>query len=355
MIPYNKLATLVAVLVASFTCAQKACTLTTEKHPSLNWQTCTSSGACSTVSGSVTVDANWRWTHSTSSATNCFSGNTWDSTFCPDGATCASNCCVDGADYAGTYGVTSSNDALSLKFVTQGPYSTNIGSRLYLMETDTKYKMFNLLGNEFTFDVDVSDIGCGLNGALYFVSMDADGGMSKYSGNQAGAKYGTGYCDSQCPRDVKFINGVVSGTAATTNSRLMSAAGTLLRMMPTQVSATSVHAAPRWTFGRPTRSPRPTQPIRARTMPSTAAVGTTAEVHTPPNATLETATPTDATLTHGAKATRLSTVQVLLSPSTHRRSSLLSRSLSPTVPVTSPTSSAFTCRMARLSPTLRPT
>lgn len=25
--------------------------------------------------------------------------------------------------------------------------------------------------------------------------------------NKAGAKYGTGYCDSQCPKDVKFING----------------------------------------------------------------------------------------------------------------------------------------------------
>lgn len=40
--------------------------------------------------------------------------------------------------------------------------------------------------------------------------MDADGGASKYSGNKAGAKYGTGYCDSQCPRDLKFINGEVS-------------------------------------------------------------------------------------------------------------------------------------------------
>lgn len=51
---------------------------------------------------------------------------------------------------------------------------------------------------------------CGLNGALYFVSMDADGGMAKYPTNKAGAKYGTGYCDSQCPRDLKFINGAVS-------------------------------------------------------------------------------------------------------------------------------------------------
>lgn len=40
--------------------------------------------------------------------------------------------------------------------------------------------------------------------------MDADGGLSEYSGNKAGAKYGTGYCDSQCPRDLKFINGEVS-------------------------------------------------------------------------------------------------------------------------------------------------
>ncbi|KAF8652143.1 hypothetical protein AX16_004529 [Volvariella volvacea WC 439] len=31
--------------------------------------------------------------------------------------------------------------------------------------------------------------------------------MAKNSGNKAGAKYGTGYCDSQCPRDIKFING----------------------------------------------------------------------------------------------------------------------------------------------------
>lgn len=50
-------------------------------------------------------------------------------------------------------------------------------------------------------------LSCGLNGALYFVSMDEDGGMSKYPGNKAGAKYGTGYCDAQCPRDLKFING----------------------------------------------------------------------------------------------------------------------------------------------------
>jgi cellulose 1,4-beta-cellobiosidase len=159
MIPATKLAQLVALLGATITVAQQACTLTTETHPSLTWKTCTSSGVCTEVSGAVTVDANWRWTHAVSSSTNCYSGNTWDSTYCPDGETCATNCCVDGADYAGTYGVTTSGDALNIGFVTKGPYSTNIGSRLYLMESETSYKMFKLLGNEFTFDVDVSKIG----------------------------------------------------------------------------------------------------------------------------------------------------------------------------------------------------
>lgn len=36
--------------------------------------------------------------------------------------------------------------------------------------------------------------------------MPEDGGYS-YNGNNAGAKYGTGYCDAQCPHDIKFING----------------------------------------------------------------------------------------------------------------------------------------------------
>lgn len=204
---YRVLATASALLATAR--AQQACTLNSENKPALTWAKCTSSG-CNNVRGSVVVDANWRWTHSTSSSTNCYTGNTWDKTLCPDGKTCADKCCLDGADYSGTYGVTSSGNQLNLKFVTVGPYSTNVGSRLYLMEDENNYQMFDLLGNEFTFDVDVNNIGCGLNGALYFVSMDKDGGKSRYSTNKAGAKYGTGYCDAQCPRDVKFINGVAN-------------------------------------------------------------------------------------------------------------------------------------------------
>ncbi|KAG9386531.1 Glyco-hydro-7 multi-domain protein [Pyrenophora tritici-repentis] len=128
---------------------------------------------------------------SSKESTNCYNGNTWDTTACPDNKACATNCAIDGADYSGTYGITASSNSLKLKFITKGSYSTNIGSRTYLMKDDSTYEMFKFTGNqEFTFDVDLSNLPCGFNGALYFVSMDADGGMKKYSTNKAGAKYG---------------------------------------------------------------------------------------------------------------------------------------------------------------------
>jgi len=187
--------------------AQQVGTQQTETHPTMTWETCTAAGSCTTNQGKIVLDSNWRWVHTTSGYTNCYTGNTWNATICPDDVTCAANCALDGADYSSTYGIDASGNSLSLTFVTKGSYATNIGSRTYLMKDDTTYQEFMLLNNEFTFDVDVSNLPCGLNGALYFVSMDADGGMAKYPTNKAGAKYGTGYCDSQCPRDLKFIDG----------------------------------------------------------------------------------------------------------------------------------------------------
>lgn len=174
-------------------CAQQVGTSQTETHPRMSWQTCTGTGgsSCTTKNGEITLDSNWRWTHTTSGYTNCYTGNAWDSSLCPDGATCAKNCAIDGADYSGTYGISTSGNSLTLKFVTKGQFSTNVGSRTYLMESASKYQMFNVIGKEFTFDVDVSKLPCGLNGALYFVEMAADGGMGK-GNNAAGAKYGTG-------------------------------------------------------------------------------------------------------------------------------------------------------------------
>ncbi|TQN67425.1 Exoglucanase 1 [Colletotrichum shisoi] len=206
----TKFAALLAFAAAAR--AQQVCTSQAETHPPLQWQKCAAGGSCTNVAGSVVLDSNWRWTHTVQGSTNCYTGNTWNNDYCAtgQGANCATNCCVDGADYPNTYGITTSGNELNLKFVTTHPYGKNIGSRVYLMKDQNTYEMFTLLGNEFTFDVDVSNIDCGLNGALYFVSMDADGGLSKFSTNKAGAKYGTGYCDSQCPRDVKFIDGVAN-------------------------------------------------------------------------------------------------------------------------------------------------
>ncbi|KAH9897786.1 cellobiohydrolaseI [Cubamyces lactineus] len=201
----------VALLALSYVAiayGQQAGSLTAETHPRLSIQQCTGKNQCQTQQHSVVLDSNWRWLHSTSGSNNCYTGNTWDTSLCPDPVTCSKNCALDGADYAGTYGITTSGNQLSLKFVTHGPYSTNIGSRVYLMDTsDQKYQIFNLKNQEFTFDVDMSKLPCGLNGALYFVEMDADGGVSRFPNNKAGAKYGTGYCDTQCPHDIKFING----------------------------------------------------------------------------------------------------------------------------------------------------
>ncbi|KAF9525303.1 cellulose 1,4-beta-cellobiosidase precursor [Crepidotus variabilis] len=178
-----------------------------ETHPKLNWQKCTKGGSCTTVAGSIVLDANWRWVHKTGDYKNCYTGNTWDTTLCKSNKDCASNCALEGADYSKTYGITTSGNSLTMKFVTNNDNGANIGSRVYLLASDTKYQMFTLLNQEFTFDIDVSKLPCGLNGAVYFSQMDADGGMSRFSTNKAGAKYGTGYCDSQCPRDIKFING----------------------------------------------------------------------------------------------------------------------------------------------------
>lgn len=40
--------------------------------------------------------------------------------------------------------------------------------------------------------------------------MQQDGGSSEYADDKAGANYGVGYCDAQCPHDIKFIQGAAN-------------------------------------------------------------------------------------------------------------------------------------------------
>ncbi len=187
--------------------SQQAGTLQSETHPPLTTYACTGPGQCTSESSYITLDANWRWTHKAGTSTNCYTGDEWDGGICPDPVTCAQNCALEGADYRGTYGVDVQGDSVGITLVTKGQYDTNIGARTYVMDSSSTYKLYKLKNREFAFDVDVSTLDCGINGALYFVDMDPDGGLSKYPNNKAGAAYGTGYCDAQCPHDDKFING----------------------------------------------------------------------------------------------------------------------------------------------------
>mmetsp|Transcript_25948 Transcript_25948/g.46905 ORF Transcript_25948/g.46905 Transcript_25948/m.46905 type:complete len:480 (+) Transcript_25948:54-1493(+) len=199
--------------LAFFAEAQKIGTHVSEAHPEMPLWLCSSSG-CIKEMKSIVLDSNWRWVHN-GQYTNCYKDGAWNPTLCPDGKTCAENCYLDGAglpQYADTYGIHTVTDGIKVDFVTKSPQGgSNFGSRVYLMNTKQEYEIFKLKNREFSVTVDDARMPCGLNGAIYFVEMDADGGVAASGGtNEAGAEYGTGYCDAQCPHDMKFINGIAN-------------------------------------------------------------------------------------------------------------------------------------------------
>jgi len=197
------------LLLCSQCVSQQVGNFETEEQPFITFKECTNAGGCTSRQAKLTLDANWRWIHSTSGYDNCYTGNAWDTSICTDGATCAQQCALEGVTaekYENTYGVEQLSNGVRLNFVTEHEYGTNVGSRLYLMDGDDKYMMFYLKNREFTVDIDVSELYCGMNGAMYFIEMDEYGGRG-LGNNNAGAKYGTGYCDAQCPHDIKFISG----------------------------------------------------------------------------------------------------------------------------------------------------
>jgi len=85
--------------------------------------------------------------------------------------------------------VKTSGDSLTLE------YAQWIGGpRVYLIEEGgvNENHLFNIPGNEFSFDVELSSMTCGFNAAVYLVGMDK---------NQGGAEAGTRYCDAQAVTD----------------------------------------------------------------------------------------------------------------------------------------------------------
>ena len=133
-------------------------------NPTITLKECTLAGGCTSRQAKLTLDANWRWIHSISGSSNCYTGNQWSSQFCSDPNECAKNCVVEGvssAKYRSTYGIEQVQDGVRLNFLTKHQYGQSVGSRLYVMDegsNDDKYKLFFLKNREFSFDVDVSQI-----------------------------------------------------------------------------------------------------------------------------------------------------------------------------------------------------
>jgi len=188
-----------AAILAAGAAAQEIGPLTREGSVSMGVEACTKGGGCSYEQGYVTMDMNWRWLHNKDAYNNCLK-DAWDEELCPDPETCSKNCALEGVDekgYSDTYqAIPVEQNGLKLKFP-KAP-------RVYMLDADKTYKLFQLLNREFTFDVDLSTLPCGMNAALYFVEMSKDG--DKGALNPAGSEYGTGYCDAQCPH-MKFIQG----------------------------------------------------------------------------------------------------------------------------------------------------
>ena len=208
------MASLLVALFAAGAAAQQIGTNTPEVHPLLPTQKCTKAGGCKNLNTSIVLDSQYRWLHNKDGYDNCQVNGAWNSTLCPDGVTCAQNCAVEGVDYSG-YGIKVNGNAITMNLYLQNGGTTSLASpRAYLLANETTYDMFKLLNQEITYDIDVSQVPCGINGALYLSEMLEDGGYDAKT-NPAGAKYGTGYCDAQCPRTpFVFANGTTEANLA---------------------------------------------------------------------------------------------------------------------------------------------
>jgi cellulase len=192
--------TLFAATLLSLAVAQTPGT-TPEVHPKLTTWKCTKAGGCKPQNTALVIDSATHWIHQkNNSALAC------DPSACPDEEACSKNCILEGIEDYTAHGVFTSGGDLRMDM--HNPSGDLASPRVYLLAEDEKdYEMLQLTGNEFTFDVDVSKLPCGMNGALYLSEMEADGGRSEL--NPAGATYGTGYCDAQC-FVTPWMNGIVS-------------------------------------------------------------------------------------------------------------------------------------------------
>ena len=182
-----------------------------EHHPKLRTQYCSSGSGCSAKDTVIVLDAQWRELYDVRTGGSCITdAGKLNTSICPTIKACAEHCALDGIDYTGTGVDVAQDSKVTLKMYEkyQGEL-VEIGPQIYLLDPNVKqYQNLHLLNQEISFEVDVSELPCGMNGAIYLAGMDPSGGRSKL--NPAGATYGTGYCDSQCYQSYNFINGVAN-------------------------------------------------------------------------------------------------------------------------------------------------
>jgi cellulase len=198
---------LVASLLLGLVAAQTPLKDTKEVHPKVSTWKCTKRGGCKEQRTALVLDSASHPIYQKNNKTlGCGNwGSPPDKTVCPDEETCAKNCVMEGISNYADYGVTTQGASITLAMMGKNGVAS---PRIYLLdESENKYEVLKLTGQEFSFDVDVSKLPCGMNGALYLSEMKADGGKSKL--NPGGAAYGTGYCDAQC-FVTPWVEGVVS-------------------------------------------------------------------------------------------------------------------------------------------------
>lgn len=184
---------------------------TTEVHPKLTTYKCTTNAGCVAQTNAIVLDASQHNLYQKNNPNyNCGDwGSAANATVCPDEETCQRNCILQGISDYTEKGVYANGSDLTLVMLSES--GTENSPRIYLLnEAEDAYEMLQLTGQEFTFDVDMSKLPCGMNSALYFSEMVAKGGQDTSDIAVAGAPYGTGYCDAQC-YITPFQNGVVRG------------------------------------------------------------------------------------------------------------------------------------------------
>ncbi|KAI8446517.1 glycoside hydrolase [Phakopsora pachyrhizi] len=174
----------------------------TESWPHLKVTSCSKMG-CRDLKTHLTMDADRRPLVDVNGTSSCLSSNiTWNEKICSDPKSCSKNCALGKVNYTESEVISTQGHSVTLKLFNKEKQD---GTRFYVMDSKELYKLFQLKNQEVSFEVDVSNAPAGVNAALYFVGMEADGGKSK--ANQAGAPYGTGFCSSKCPTNLRFVNG----------------------------------------------------------------------------------------------------------------------------------------------------